>query len=135
VAPEITSACRHWYTNDGDGLDAAGALALAEALEQEINTSRIHAHARRYAAEQELIAAEQELMPDKLCVSCGGSGLRKSAHARLHGGGVLKPGMIICNQCEGAGYVRPITGCLEFTTENVAAFVAFLRECGGFEIC
>jgi hypothetical protein len=32
VAPDICAACRHWHTNDGDGLDAAGAVALADAL-------------------------------------------------------------------------------------------------------
>ena len=44
VAPEITSACRNWHTNDGDGLDAAGALALAEALQKEIDANRTDAY-------------------------------------------------------------------------------------------
>ena len=32
VAPEIASGCKDWHTNDGDGLDADAARALADAL-------------------------------------------------------------------------------------------------------
>ena len=30
VTPKIASACSHWHTNGGDGLDAAASRALAE---------------------------------------------------------------------------------------------------------
>jgi hypothetical protein len=46
----------------------------------------------------------------------------------------LKEGSIKCNKCQGAGYVRPWASHYPFSTENVAAFVAFLRESGGFAI-
>ena len=32
VAPDATAACTHWHSNDGAGLSAEGALALADAL-------------------------------------------------------------------------------------------------------
>ena len=48
VAPEITSACRDCHTNDGGGLDAESALALAEALQKEISFNRTDAYVRRY---------------------------------------------------------------------------------------
>jgi hypothetical protein len=36
VPPEITGRCKHWYSNDGDGLDAADALKLAQCLREQI---------------------------------------------------------------------------------------------------
>jgi hypothetical protein len=35
----------------------------------------------------------------------------------------------------GTGYVRPDCTDYPFSIENVKEFVAFLKECGGFEIC
>ena len=37
VAPTICAPCKHWESNDGDGLDAGGALALATALQYEVD--------------------------------------------------------------------------------------------------
>ena len=51
VAPDICAPCKYWHSNDGDGLDAAGALALADALETEIDAGRTEAYARRYASD------------------------------------------------------------------------------------
>jgi hypothetical protein len=130
VAPDICAACKSWHTNDWDGLDGAHAAALAEALQREIDSGRTQSYARRYAA-------EQELMPNELCNSCGGNGVQKPIPARIaaeipfptdvKGGGD-------CYRCGGAGYVRPWETENEFRTENVAAFAAFLRESGGFTI-
>lgn len=41
LCPEETSACRHWATNEGDGLTDQQALALAEALERKIQTGEV----------------------------------------------------------------------------------------------
>ena len=125
VAPDICVACRHWHSNDCDGLDAADALALAEALQKEIDAGRTENYARRYAS-------EQELMPNEPCDICAGTGVRRSV-PRI-GAGNLKEGGIKCNKCQGAGYVRPWASHYPFSTENVAAFIAFLRESGGFSI-
>ena len=124
VAPEITSACRHWHTNDGDGLDAAGALALAEALQKEIDANRTDAYARRYAS-------EQEMMPNEPCDICAGTGVLTPGPHR--GAGDLKEGGIKCYRCQGAGYVRAGKP-LPVLDQNVATFAAFLRESGGFAI-
>jgi len=40
VAPEETAACTGWHVNGGDGLDKAGALALADKLQAEIDSGR-----------------------------------------------------------------------------------------------
>jgi hypothetical protein len=125
VAPEITSACEHWHTNDGDGLDNQGALALADALQKEISASRTDAYARRYAS-------EQEMTPDEPCSICAGTGTRgPSPHS---GAGVLKLGGLKCNGCGGSGHIRPWSTQYPFSVENVVKFVAFLRESGGFRI-
>ena len=54
--------------------------------------------------------------------------------SRFADAGDLKEGGIKCNGCQGAGYVRPWASDYPFSTENVTAFVAFLRESGGFVI-
>ena len=125
VAPEITSACRYWYSNDYDGLDAAGALALAEMLQEEINAKRTDTYALRYAS-------AQSMMPNEPCNMCSGTGVRVPLPHR--GADNLKKAGIRCDSCEGAGYVRPLACHCSFSTENVADFAAFLRESGGFEI-
>jgi hypothetical protein len=50
VAPDICAPCKDWYTNDGDGLDADGAAALATALQNEVNENRTLAYATKLAA-------------------------------------------------------------------------------------
>jgi len=45
VAPKICAACRCWYSNDGDGLDSVGAVALADILEAEIKAGRTATYA------------------------------------------------------------------------------------------
>ena len=125
IAPDICAPCKHWHTNDRDGLDAAGALALAEALQKEINANRTDAYARRYAS-------DQEMMPNEPCSMCAGTGVRTSGPHR--GAGYLKEGGIKCNRCQGNGYARPWASDYAFSTDNVASFAAFLRESGGFVI-
>ena len=125
VAPDICAACRYWHSNDGDGLDAAKAFALAKALQKEIDAGRTKFYARRYAS-------EQELMPNEPCDVCAGTGVRKTGPHR--GAGDLREGGIKCNDCQGAGYVCAWASHYPFSTENVAAFAVFLCESGGFSI-
>jgi hypothetical protein len=40
IAPDIVSRCKHWHTNDGDGLNGADSVALADALQNEIDSGR-----------------------------------------------------------------------------------------------
>jgi hypothetical protein len=38
LCPQETSACKHWEFNDGDGLNSAQVVALAEALERKLRS-------------------------------------------------------------------------------------------------
>jgi hypothetical protein len=125
VAPEICAQCEGWHSNDGDGLDAAGADALAEVLQKEVDSGRTETFARE-------LASAQEQMPDERCDICAGTGIRTPVP--LRGAGDLKEGGIMCNKCQGAGYVRPWASYEQFSTQAVVAFIAFLRESGGFSI-
>jgi hypothetical protein len=125
VAPEITSACEYWQSNDGDGLDDGGAIALADALQAEIDSGRADAYAQRYTS-------EQEMRPNEPCNICEATGIRLPTP--VAGAGDLAHGGIKCNGCNGSGYVRPSDSEYPFSVENVVEFVAFLRDCGGFEI-
>ena len=49
----------------------------------------------------------------------------------LAGGSELNDVRINCNKCNGTGYCRPVP---PFSTENVCAFIGFLRLSGGFSI-
>ena len=110
IAPDICAPCKGWHYNDGDGLDAAGAVALAEALQKEIDAGRTEAFARRYEF-------EQERMPDEPCGSCVGTGVQKPVphsdeilpwdEISLPATDDLKEGGK-CNRCQGTGYVRPL---------------------------
>lgn len=41
TAPDVCSRCQHWFSNDGDGLDAHGATELAMALQARVNANRV----------------------------------------------------------------------------------------------
>jgi len=41
LCPQETSPCEHWDTDDGDGLNSAQALALADALERKIQSGDV----------------------------------------------------------------------------------------------
>ena len=118
VAPEITQACKYWQSNDGDGLDDKGAIALANILEREISSGRT----ALYEKAQEAIAK----VP---CNICAGTGIRLQLVGAISNNGGSR-----CNGCQGEGYVTPTHTHYPFSAENVKAFVTFLRECGGFEI-
>lgn len=121
IAPDTCGPCSHWYSNYGDGLDAVGAVALAEALQKEIDSGRTEVYARKYAS-------EQGCLPDEVCGFCMGGTQYPDLHLDT---GDLKPGGVKCNWCQGTGHLHPLP---PFSTENVTAFIAFLRECGGFSI-
>lgn len=47
IAPEVCAACKHWDSNDGDGLDNDGAIALSLALQAAVNTNAAMARERK----------------------------------------------------------------------------------------
>jgi hypothetical protein len=142
VAPEISARCRYWHSNDGDGLDARDAVALAEALQRELTIGRT-------AAYKKIRASKLEMMPDEPCEICDGTGIRKplpacdpdadledifSGPPAELGAGDPRNGGFKCNGCDGTGTVRPWATNYPFDVEIVEKFAAFLRECGGFQI-
>lgn len=125
VAPDICCKCKHWQSNDGNGLNSTDSIRLADRLQAEIDSGRTQAYAIKYKSDQEII-------PDEKCDLCDGTGIRKPIPGR--GAGDTLTG-IKCNACEGKGTRKPLSTWYSFDVENVTEFVAFLRECGGFEIC
>lgn len=124
VAPEISGRCNDWDPKDGEegeGLDAEGARALAQALEEELSSGRTAAYAttRRTAL---------DAVPDIACFICWGGGWR----AQPPVGG---PGEFLCNGCKGTGLMRPLETDCPFTVQHVREFVVFLKSCGGFDLC
>ena len=126
VAPEITAPCKYWQSNDGDGLDALGALALADVLESEIKAGRTLLYEKRYMG-------ELEASPNVPCRICAGTGIRPPVPEC--GAGDPNKGGFKCNGCHGNGSVRPNSASYPFSVENVQEFITFLRGSGGFEIC
>lgn len=120
IAPELTKECEYWHTNDGAGLDATNAALLANALQVEIDTGRC----AKYAADRKALL---EAMPDKECCICHGTGYRQTPPT-------VGPGDYPCNGCGKTGKVRPDETHYPFEVEYVEEFIAFLRDCGGFEI-
>lgn len=116
VAPEITSRCKYWQSNDGDGLGKADSLALADILQAKIDSGHTLIHEKKHNG-------ALEMMPDEPCIHCHGTGRRTDM--------VCANG---CNACQGKGSVRPSATYYPFSVENVEGFIAFLRDCGGFEI-
>ena len=128
VAPEVTANFEHWQSNDGDGLDAAEASALATKLNAELVSGRTEAYAVRDAS-------ARAMMPDVGCWLCDGSGTRKplKPHPELGAGDPTTNG-IKCNVCHGRGYVCAPGSQYRFDVEDVREFAHFLGQSGGFEI-
>lgn len=125
VAPDITAACKYWQSNDGDGLDDAGSVALAGRLDAEVKSGRCAIYEKKYTE-------ELEATPNEPCIICAGTGTRKAVPEI--GAGDPKSGGVQCNCCEGLGFVRPNSTYYPFSVENVEEFITFLRACGGFEV-
>lgn len=113
AAPELFAKVEHWGSNDGDGFDNADdCLAMADALEK---MEPYIVKARR----------DQEALPDIECKYCHGTGTRTDLGDDYRG----------CNVCDGTGNVRPDETDYPHDWEFTQEWIAFLRGCGGFEIC
>lgn len=126
LAPKICESCTHWQSNDGDGLDAFGAEALAAVLRKNLADGTI---ARTLAKRDAELAA----LPDETCTLCNGTGFRTDAIARS--AGLDQSNGKPCNGCEGRGKRRPFETYYPCDVENVTEFADFLEASGGFEIC
>jgi hypothetical protein len=148
-APEVCAKCEHWGSNDGDGLDAEGSKVLAEALQGAIEKGLVG----DYIKDRERQLAALPLVP---CEFCKGTGVRTDDVGIKHG---LPETMITaeylamsrfaenpeshprfgqkgsCNGCHGAGNNPDWRTRYPASLEAVQEWVAFLKDCGGFEIC
>jgi hypothetical protein len=133
VAPDLipSELAEAGHYNAGAGLDADGAVALAERLKGLLRSGEVKRYETAYRAE---LASLQ----DEICAICGGTGLRLDPPA-------VGPGDRPCNGCggdpfaqpapkPGTGRVRPFDCHYPFESENVSEFVGFLLGCGGFTI-
>jgi hypothetical protein len=120
IAPEITAACKHWDSNDGDGLDAEASVALANKLQVEIDSGRTLSYKKRRA---DYLAR----LPKEKCCVCDGTGKRKPPPE----GGT---GEEHCNVCDGEGLREDWRTKCSFSVNVVRAFAAFLKTSGGFVI-
>ena len=136
-APKICAGCEHWQSNDGDGLDAEAALALAAVLEGLLADGTI---ARMVADRDRYLAG----LPDETCELCDGKGVRTdeiAVNAGMDKQVITEEGHPRCgqtgwcNSCDGRGTKRPFLTHYPCDVENVAEFAAFLKSCGGFSIC
>ena len=142
LAPAETSACSLWHTNDGDGLDAAQARGLADRLQQFVDDGTVD---KQIKARDKRLAA----LADEPCTYCNGSGVRTDARGIELGFDkhIIGPDTRAniahprfgqtgwCNSCNGIGHSRPSETLYPLDAEDVVAFIAFLSDCGGFEIC
>lgn len=114
-APVCASvACGH--SNDGDGLNDADSITLADILQARIDSGLCADDLFEYRD-------SLDAMPDEVCDLCGGTGKRSDM--------VVTNG---CNKCLGKGSVRPMDTWYTLDMDDITEFIAFLRDCGGFEI-
>jgi hypothetical protein len=118
IAPDICQACKHWHTNDGDGLDAAGAVALAHILKSEIDAGWAGAYG----------AFEIRQRKGK-----GGHKLHEVPLLNAISRVVRTEGVLPGGRLDFITFGGELSEPSDFV-ENVAAFIAFLRESGGFSI-
>lgn len=136
LAPDICAKCTYWQSNDGDGLDEEGALALAAVLECALADGTID----KFVKENDEYLAS---LPDEPCKLCDGTGVRTDELAKSAGmvdEVINEPGHPrhgqkgTCNACGGRGHVPPWQTHYCIDAENVREFAAFLGACGGFNI-
>jgi hypothetical protein len=137
IAPEVAKGCKHWHSNDCDGLDAAGAVALADILDAFV----AEGGAKTYVEERR---AQIASLPDEECKFCGGTGARTDPIAverGMHETIVDEVGHPrfgqkgTCNACGSRGKARPSATYYDVDENDVREFSEFCRTSGGFEIC
>jgi hypothetical protein len=142
LAPRITMGCRHWHSNDADGLDCDASRKLARVLRRTITSGRA---AKLIAKRNAAVAA----LPDERCSLCKGTGVRDDDLGRAQG----QPQKVIgteteaepdhprrgeigwCNGCDGRGANPASATHYTCGLDDLTQFADFLESCGGFEIC
>jgi hypothetical protein len=139
LCPDEAAACQSWFLNDGDGLDAAGAAALAAKLQALQDSGDI----ANYCVKRDA----QIAMPRLVCDYCGGTGNDGDGPGLLdctiHGSAEVleffgpplppRPGEP-CRRCKGVGMVEDDAKNYFVDPSDVDQFIAFLKASGGFAI-
>lgn len=123
--------------NDGYGLDATDAAALAAALRKELAAGRT-------AIKERARVAAIDRMPARVCALCDGTGTRNKPVPNepcLFTDAYPTPNEVAgifprgeCNGCGGKGRLPPWEASCGFSAEFVQRFAEFLEHCGGFAI-
>jgi len=134
VTDEVAAGCS---CNDGNGLDAEGAIKLANILQDEIESGRTKEHQDDYNK-------WRSELPREHCNICDGTGIRTDDLGVEHGWPTkeLDPEVQIltgrthgsCNSCHGVGTTEAWLAHYPFSVENVQEFALFLKESGGFQV-
>ena len=125
VAPSISSKCRYWHSNDGDGLNDEDSRSLAIVLREELSSGRTADYAQAFRKQQ----ADLPMME---CSLCRGTGTRNDEIGQRRREAEPTYG---CNGCGGTGEMYDPQTWSRFQAGNVSRFAEFLEDCGGFEIC
>lgn len=142
---DLYESCPHWHSNDGAGLTSVGARQLADLMEGGLRDGSINSYIR---TRQEKLDAT----PDEPCHICNGTGIRTD----IVGTRASQSQMVIpkaephpykhdqlhpragetgwCNGCQGVGARRPVETWYRLSKEDIVEWIAFLKDCGGFEI-
>jgi hypothetical protein len=123
----VVDRCKHWHSNDGDGLGDKDSKFLAKALRKSIEDGSAQRWLDTYKAHIDSI-------PMETCDLCSGTGIRpkdtnwdpESDWAKECGG---------CNGCHGEGKKKNFACNYPASMENFEEFIKFLEESEGFQIC
>jgi hypothetical protein len=142
---DLFNQCSYWHSNDGDGLDADGAAALAALIRAAIESGFAKAYID--ARDRQLNA-----IPLLDCDLCNGSGIRTDAigvkmeqplkvipedavHPLSVDGAHPRAGETgWCNGCDGLGKRRPMSTWYILDMEDLTEWADFLEASGGFKI-
>jgi hypothetical protein len=123
IAPELAAKVTYAQSNDGDGLDAPDAHALATTLTEALDSGVV---AKLIADER----ARLDAMADEECRWCAGTGIRSDDVGVQHGMDKRR----WCNGCDGKGRRRPVDTRYAVDEQTVKDFRDFLAASDGFEI-
>ena len=123
VAPDLIGTVTYLHSNDGDGLNQADSVTLANALQRALTSGHTEAYVQ---ARDGAIAA----LPRLTCQFCEGTGTRTDPVGVSLG--YAERGW--CNGCDGKGDREAWEASYSLSTALVREFAAFVRHSGGFEI-
>ena len=130
------------HDNSGSGLNGKDSKILAQMLQKEVDSGRTKDYEEKHQQ-------SRKDAPDVPCTICGGTGKREMTKELADSSTTFSKALGIkdnkpeheigeefeCNACHGKGTEKPFWTHYPFSEDNVKEFIAFLKDCGGFEIC